>query len=674
MTKKEAQKRAEELRDELSHHNYLYYVKNDPVISDAQYDEMKEELQSIEQRYPDLITRDSPTQRVGSEPLEELGVIEHETPMLSLQAVQKEENFRSFWDTCKKELDKSRVYMVAEPKYDGVSVELVYDNGKLTYAATRGDGETGEDVTANIRTIHEAPLRLRTNKNGPNPKHLVVRGEVYMNKDEFQEFNSQMQESGESGFANPRNAAAGSLRRLDPRITAKRPLRIYFWEMAPSSTSRPESHWKCLQLLKELGLKINPLTQRIGSPDKAVQWRDDLGEKRDDLPYEIDGSVFKLDNLADHDKMGARSANPRWAIAWKFQPRRKTTKIKSIEASVGRTGALTPVGILAPMRIGGVEVTHVSLHNEDEIARKDIRIGDHVLVERAGDVIPHVVKVIKEKRSGNERKYKPPKRCPSCNGRVSRPEGEVEARCMNVGCPAQLKGRIIHFGSKEALDIDGLGEKTVEEMVHKEMVRDVADLFELEVDDLIRLERMAQKGAKNLADAIQNSKDRVSLAGLIYGLGIPHVGRAMADDLSLEFGSLGALASAKKEDLLEMEGMGRTMASAIVKWFGTERNQRLIQRLKDLGIDPERKKKGDRLEGTTMVITGSLDSMTREEAKGAVREQGGKASSSVSNNTDFLVVGKDPGATKTGDAEKLGVETINEDRFLQILGGNQESH
>ncbi|MGD2175577.1 MAG: NAD-dependent DNA ligase LigA, partial [Candidatus Brocadiaceae bacterium] len=447
MSKDEAEQRAEELRDEIEHHNYRYYVLDDPEISDAEYDQLRRELEAIEERFPDLITPDSPTQRVGAEPLDELGTVQHESPMLSLQSIREEEEFRHFCQTCRQELDGDSVALVGEPKYDGVSVELVYESGRLRTAATRGDGRTGEDVTANVKTINEVLLRLR--EDGASiPEHLVVRGEVYMDKGEFEEFNRQREEQGEKSFANPRNAAAGSLRQLDPNVTAGRPLRIFFWEVAPSSSERPDSHWECLQLMKEMGLKINPRSTRFESVDEAVQWFGDIAEGREDLPYEIDGCVFKIDSLIDHETLGMRAANPRWAVAWKFPPRQKTTRIEDITANVGRTGALTPVASLEPVHIGGVEVSNVSLHNQDEIDRKDIRIGDVVVVERAGDVIPHVVKVVTDKRTGDERKYRLPDTCPVCGGEISRPEGEAIARCTNASCPAQVKERLIHFGSK----------------------------------------------------------------------------------------------------------------------------------------------------------------------------------------------------------------------------------
>lgn len=668
LSKKQAERRARELREVIERHNYHYYVRNDPQISDAEYDELKEELEAIEERFPDLVTPDSPTQRVGAKPQEEFGTIEHETPMLSIQAVYEEDDFRHFYQTCCKELDKSRLALVAEPKYDGVSVELVYERGDLKSAATRGDGRTGENVTANIKTIREVLLKLRHPEDRSVPRQLVVRGEVYMEKKEFEDFNRSQEKKGNKTFANPRNAAAGSLRQLDSKVTAERPLHVFFWELAPASSRRPESHWQCLELMKDLGLRINPEVRRFDSADEAADWYRERKEHRDELPYEIDGCVFKVNVLSDQDKLGTRASNPRWAVAWKFPPRQATTRIEDIDAQVGRTGALTPVATVEPVHIGGVKITHVSLHNQDEIDRKDIRIGDHVFVERAGDVIPHVVRVVKDKRSGKEKKYRLPDTCPACGGEVVRPEGEAIARCTNASCPAQLKQRIIHFGSAEALDIDGLGEKRVDQLVAKELVEDIADLYGLKVGDLTKLERMGDKNAQNLVDAIAKSKQGATLPRLIYGLGIPHVGQALAADLATAFGSLDDLAEAGEEDLKALDTVGTKVASAIRHWFDNERNRDLIDKLKACGLDPKAERKGHRLEGKTLVLTGSLESMTRDEAKQAIREQGGRVTSSVSGNTDYLVVGADPGQTKTDDAEEHGTEQIEEKEFLQLLG------
>ncbi|MFO7897675.1 MAG: NAD-dependent DNA ligase LigA, partial [Planctomycetota bacterium] len=554
LSKTEAKKRAATLREQLEHHNYRYYVLDDPEISDAEYDELKNELVAIEKAYPALVTPDSPTQRVGAEPREELGTIDHESPMLSLQSIREEGAFRRFHDTCREELDQTRVSLVGEPKYDGLSVEIVYDDGKLARASTRGDGRTGEDVTPNIKTIREVVLRLQGGADVSIPRHLVVRGEVYMRKHEFEAFNGEQEEAGNKTFANPRNAAAGSLRQLDPGITARRPLRIFFWEIGPSSSRRPDSQWQCLSLMKQLGLKTNPRTTRLDSADQAVEWYNQMAEQRDGLPYEIDGCVFKVNDLSAHDELGTRAANPRWAIAWKFEARRASTRIQKIEPYVGRTGALTPVAILEPVHIGGVEVSHVSLHNQDEIDRKDIRVGDHVLVERAGDVIPHVVRVIEDKRTGDERPYHLPDTCPVCGGEARKPEGEAVTRCTNASCPAQLKARIIHFASRQALDIDGLGDKLAEQFVDEDVIDDLADLFDLDAADLTGLERMAETSARNLVDAIRESKESATLPRLIFGLGIPHVGRSVAADLARAFGSIDELAGADVDRLVKLDG------------------------------------------------------------------------------------------------------------------------
>ncbi|MBS3763174.1 MAG: NAD-dependent DNA ligase LigA, partial [Planctomycetes bacterium] len=587
MSKDEGRHRAEELREEIEHHNYRYYVLDDPEISDAEYDRLKSELEEIEEEYPELVTEDSPTQRVGAEPQDELGTIAHESPMLSLQAVKEEKGFRHFWETCCEELGQDTVTLVVEPKYDGASLEIVYENGSFTTAATRGDGEIGEDVTENAKTINEILLRLQPQIEDISiPEHLVVRGEVYMEKEEFNELNRRQEDEGKKTFANPRNAAAGSLRQLDPRVTAKRPLRIFFWEVAPSSSSRPASQWECLQLMENLGLKTNSRTERVESPEQAAQYYENMVEEREGLPYEIDGCVFKIDNLSAHETLGTRASNPHWAVAWKFEPRREVTQIQKIKPYVGRTGALTPVAILHPVRIGGVEVSHVSLHNQDEVDRKDIRVGDHVLVERAGDVIPHVVRVVEDKRTGEEEKYHLPDTCPVCGSEVSRPAGEAIHRCTNASCPAQLRQRLTHCGSKPALDIDGLGDKIAEQLVERELVEDTADLFDLTVDELEELNRMAEKSAKNLVEAIDESRDNATLTRLIYGLGIPHVGEATASDLAREFGSIDSLADAGAEELREMEDIGPTMATAIADWFDNEDNMKLIQKLKDHGLFP----------------------------------------------------------------------------------------
>ncbi|MGB2614431.1 MAG: NAD-dependent DNA ligase LigA, partial [Phycisphaerae bacterium] len=550
-----------------------------------------------------------------------------------------------------------------------VSVELVYERGLLKSASTRGDGTTGEDITPNVRTIREAPLRLREDKS-KMPEHLVVRGEVYMEKKEFADFNRRQEEAGRKTFANPRNAAAGSLRQLDPRVTAERPLRIFFWEMTPASSSRPETQWECLEEMRALGLKTCPESARLRTADEAVRWHHELEQRRDALAYEIDGCVFKVDRLADHEVLGVRAANPRWAVAYKFAPRQMTTRILEISAQVGRTGAITPVALLEPVEIGGVTVTHVSLHNQDEIDRKDIRVGDTVLVERAGDVIPHVVQVVVDKRPRGAKRYHLPKKCPVCGEVVVKPEGEAITRCASASCPAQLKEHVKHFGSKQALNIDGLGDKVVAQLVDGGLVKDVADLYDLGVEPLADLDRMGEKSATNLVEAIAGSR-KASLPRVLFGLGIRHVGRALAETLAAEFGSLEALAEADTERLLAVPDVGPEVAASVVEWFANAANRALVEKLREHGIDPKMKKVpggGGRLAGKTVVVTGELESMTREEAQEAVRREGGKAAGSVSKNTDYLVAGAKPGSMKMRAAEKHGTEILDETAFVRLVG------
>jgi DNA ligase (NAD+) len=672
MTKAEAAKRAEELRREIEQHNYRYYVLDDPEFSDAEYDDLVRELRTIEERWPDLVTPDSPTQRVGGRPREGFQSVRHETPMRSLLSISEEDEMRRFYETCREELGRKDVPLAGEPKYDGVSIEIVYDQGRLVSAATRGDGTAGEDVTANVRTISEVPLRLREGK-VKIPDHLVVRGEVLMLKKEFAALNRAAEEKGEKVFANPRNAAAGSLRQLDPRITAGRPLRIFFWEISTSSSWQPETQWEALEAMRDWGLKTCPVSRRIESAEEAVRWHHDLEARRDSLDFEIDGCVFKVDRLADHERLGMRAANPRWAVAYKFTPRQKTTRILEIRGYVGRTGAVTPVATLEPVEIGGVTVTHVSLHNQDQIDGLDIRVGDTVLVERAGDVIPHVVQVITEKRTGHEKRYHLPAKCPACGGPVVKPEGEAIARCTNFSCPAQLKESLKHFGSKHALDVDGLGDKIVDQLVERRLVKDVADLYDLSAAPLADLDRMAEKSASNLVEEIAKSK-AASLARVIYGLGIRQVGQALAMTLADEFGSLEALAAADEERLLQVPDVGSEVAASVLAWFQSKENRRLLEKLKAHGIDPKAVRSrragtgGGPLAGKTVVITGELESMTREEAENLVRQAGGKPTGSVSKSTDYLVVGASPGASKTKAAQKYGTPTLQEAEFLKLVG------
>ncbi len=671
LSKDEARRRVADLRRAVTEHDYRYYVLDAPVVSDVEYDGLKRQLTAIEARFPDLITPDSPTQRVGGAPRAGFVTIRHETPMLSIQSIWTGDDFRRFYATCRKELGKRTHQLVGEPKYDGTSVELVYSHGELTSASTRGDGVNGEDVTANVKTIHEVPLRLPA---GPPPqkprqrvpRHLVLRGEVYMDKRKFEQFNRKQEDLGARTFANPRNAAAGSLRQLDPKVTAKRPLHVFFWEVSQATTDRPATHWECLELMNELGLKTNPHVQRFESTDQAVRWFERMMQHREGLPYEIDGCVFKVDDLADQERLGMRAANPRWAVAWKFPPLQKTTRIMAIEAYVGRTGAITPVATLEPVHIGGVEVNHVTLHNQDEIDRKDIRVGDTVLMERAGDVIPHVVQVMTECRTGSEQPYHPTSHCPVCHSEIVRVEGEVAARCPITLCPARLRETILHFASTEAMDIRGLGERLADKLIAKQSVKNLADIYDLTLSDLKQLMRMGDKSAKNVIQSIARSKQNAKLDRLIYALGIPHVGRATATDLAANFRSLDALADAD-ERTLQAAGLGTVVSSAIARWLENLANQKLIQRLKQTGIDPKLQVTGKRLEGKTVTFTGELDHMTRDQAREAVIQQGGRVSDSVSRHTDFLVIGANPGGTKTENARKYRTRLLSQQEFLQLI-------
>lgn len=667
LTKKQAEKEAARLREELHHHNDLYYVQDDPEISDAEYDRMKQRLLNIEENFPDLQTPNSPTQRVGGPPREDLEPIRHDEPMLSLRAVYEQEEVERFCDDVLKRTGKKTLSLIAEPKYDGMSIELVYEKGELVQASTRGDGREGEDVTANVKTIGEVPLRLRRSNDISIPNRLTVRGEILMGRKAFADFNQRQEKEGKKTFANPRNAAAGSLRQLNPKVTAGRPLRFVCWQLTSMSGAQPATHHACLNLVKKLGLKTGPKTTHCKSKKAVVNWHEKMEKARESLDIEIDGCVYKVDSLDDQQTLGMRSANPRWAIAWKFAPRRETTTVKKIRAQVGRTGAVTPVADLDPVEIGGTTVTHVTLHNQDEIDRLELAEGDRVLVERAGDVIPHVARVMKRKRS-HRKKYHLPKTCPVCGTELAQPEGDAVTRCTNLSCPARIKQSVSHFASKGALDIDGLGEKLIDQLVESGKVKRPDDLFDLKQNDLTALERMGEKSARNLLDAVEAARKNVTLPRLLYGLGIPYVGRAVAADLASAFGSLNELKKADAATLKKMDGVGAVMAEAIEAWANNEENRRLIERLKKKGIDPKFKTGSGRLKGKTVVLTGSLESMTRDEAKEAVISEGGKASGSVSANTDFLVTGKNPGGTKTSDAEKHGVQQIHEKQFLKKLG------
>jgi len=660
----------EQLRREIDYHNYRYYVLDNPVISDAEYDALFRRLVELEDAHPELRSPTSPTQRVGAPPAERFETVRHTLPMLSLNNAMAENELREFDRRVQRALEREGpVEYVVEPKLDGTAVELVYENGELTVASTRGDGINGENVTANVKTIRSVPLRLirSDEKAPPVPARLEVRAEVILPKAAFRQLNDERNKRGEPLFANPRNAAAGALRQLDSRITAQRPLDIFchgFGQIV--GTTELKSHWQFLQVIFGWGLKTNPLNRLCADADAVVQYHRDMAAQRAALPYEVDGIVAKVNSLELQRQLGEISRSPRWAIAYKFKAQQGTTKIIGIIPSVGRTGVITPTAQLEPVQVGGVTISSASLHNMDEIQRKDIRIGDTVLIERAGDVIPYVVKVVLEKRTGRERKFHMPAKCPVCDSDVVREAGEAAYHCVGMSCPAQLRERIRHFGSKHGLDIDGLGEKLVAQLVEKGWVKNVADLYDLPQERLVSLERMGDKSAQNIIDAIAGSK-RTSLPRLLYGLGIPQVGEHMAALLAEHFGGVDALQRASEDELLSIREVGPETAREIRAFFALPQNRAVIERLKRAGVNPtaERRQRTGKLAGKTFVLTGAL-SQPRDEVVKDIEAQGGRVSGSVSKNTDYVVAGEDPGS-KLDKARELGIKTITEEQLRKLL-------
>lgn len=665
--RQEAEDRAAELREELRYHNYRYYVLDSPVISDAEYDRMLRELQAIEEEYPDLVTPDSPTQRVGAPPKDELGTVTHREPMMSLQSAFEEEELRSFVDTCR-ETTGEEVRFTAEPKLDGLAVELIYEDGLLTTAATRGDGITGEDVTENVRTIATVPLRLRDD-DLDIPPLVEVRGEVYMRLDDFERLNERRLDEEEQPFANPRNAAAGSLRQLDSKMTARRPLSIFAYGVGTVEGFEFDSQWRVLELLPQWGFPVNDHITLCTDADELLEYYEQMTEIRDELDYEIDGVVFKVDDFGQQELLGVRSRNPRWALAFKFPPRRETTRIQEIFASVGRMGTLTPIAVVEPTEIGGVTVTNVSLHNQDEVDRHDVRMGDTVIIERAGDVIPHLVTVIKDERTGEEKPYHLPDKCPVCGSEAVRPEGDAITRCPNVNCPAQIEGRLEHYASRGALDIEGLGEKVARQLVQTDTVTRLPELYDLTEEDLLALEGFAEISANNLLEAIEGSKE-TTLSRFIYALSIANVGAHVADVLARAFGSIEALRNASVEELEEVHEIGPEIAESVHEFFSNPENAEAIDALLEAGVHPEPPEQaGAALDGMTFVFTGGLDNFTRSEATEEVESRGGRVTSSVSGNTDYVVAGEDPGS-KYDRAQELGVTILDEEEFVQLLEGD----
>jgi len=662
--------RIEELRRLINYHNTKYYVEDQPEISDEEYDRLFRELKEIEEQHPELITPDSPTQRVGGQIEEGFAVVEHKVAMLSLDNAFQEEELYEFEGRIQRALPREKIEYVVEPKIDGLGVALLYQDGLFVRGSTRGGGRRGEDITANLRTVRSIPLRIDGSQHPFS--ELEVRGEVYLRRADFQRLNREREKAGEAPFANPRNAAAGSVRLLDPSLTAQRPLNIFVYQISYVRPERFSAQWEVLAALKSLGFRTNPSNALLSSMAEVVVYCTEMERRRSELDYEADGAVIKVNSLDQQRRLGYTSRHPRWAIAFKFAAHQGTTRVKDIIVGVGRTGALTPVALLEPVELGGATVSRATLHNEDEVARKDIRKGDTVLVERAGEVIPQVIQVIKEKRPPGSRPFSMPRECPVCGAGVFRPEEEAVTRCTNSACPAQIKERLIHYGSRQAIDIDGLGEKIVDQLVNSRLVKDFADLYYLRVDTLSRMERLAEKSATNLVEGIRSSKTR-GLSRLLIGLGIRFVGEHVAQVLASRFRSLDGLARASREELLEISGIGPQIGESVVNFFAQKENQRVIQRLKEVGVrmveETVEPVGSASLEEKVFVLTGSLEGFTREEAKDAIMRRGGRVTSSVSRNTDYVVVGKDPGS-KSEEAERLGIRTLNERQFQALLQGS----
>ena len=665
MANKDAVARINALREEIREHNYLYYVLDAPDIPDAEYDRLMQELQALEKTHPELITADSPTQRVGAEPLSAFQQVRHSVPMLSLNNAFSDEEIEDFCRRIRERLDIETIEFVAEPKLDGLAVSIRYENGHLTQCSTRGDGQTGEDVTHNVKTIHSVPLRLR----GDVPALLEVRGEIFMPKAGFEKLNQQQTEAGEKTFANPRNAAAGSLRQLDPKVTATRPLAIYLYGLGQVSGEFAfESHFDMLQSLKAFGLPVCPEIKIVQDAKGCLQYYAQLGKKRDALPYEIDGVVYKVNNLDQQQQMGFVARAPRWAIAHKFPAHEEMTRILDIDVQVGRTGALTPVARLEPVFVGGVTVTNATLHNQDEIDRKDFRIGDTVIIRRAGDVIPQIVSVVQSRRPANTKKFHLPSKCPICGSDVERDEGEAVVRCTGgLYCSAQQKEAIKHFASRKAMDIDGLGDKLVEQFFEESLIKNVADLYDLKFDDLVKLERMGEKSVNNLLQAIAKSKN-TTLARFLYALGIREVGEATAQALATHFKKFDKIMSADAETFQTVPDVGPVVAKHLETFFQQKHNQEVIAKLLSVINLPDIVESTAKqvLEKKTFVLTGTLSSMGRNEAKAKLQALGAKVTGSVSAKTSYVIAGADPGS-KVDKAEKLGVRILTETEFDELL-------
>jgi DNA ligase (NAD+) len=672
MDRDKARERIAKLRTEIRHHDYLYYVKDNPEISDEAYDKLYRELVRLEEQFPDLISEDSPTQRVAGQPLDSFPTIEHAAPMLSLDSDQSQDSLRRFDERLRKGLGPGAdVEYVLEPKLDGASLELVYRDGALLQASTRGDGRRGEGITANVRTMQSVPLRLRGDER-PVPPFLAIRGEAIMLAKDFDRLNERLLAEGKEPFANPRNVAAGALRQLDPQMTAARPMVLYAYDILASEGLTIATQWDVLQALRDWGLKVNGLVERARTVDDILAYHRGIEEQRDDLGYEIDGVVIKLNDLAAREELGWTSRHPRWAFAFKFPPRKEVTRILSILPSVGRTGVVTPVAIMLPVEIGGVTVSRATLHNREEVLRKDVREGDRVRVQRAGDVIPQVIERIEEPDRERSPEWRMPETCPSCGTRLVE-RGPFTVCPNSFECPAQLAGRIVHFASRNALDIEGLGDETAKLFVAEGLVRQLPDLFDLQAEQLVRLEGFAEKSASNLVEALRKAS-HTELPRFLYGLGIPEVGVAVARDLARHFGTFQRLRDADEAALQEVSGVGPRMAEAITAFFREPNNaavlDQLLTKVELAETAPRASSDGtgavQPFAGKKFVFTGGLSRFSRSEAQQIIESLGARATGSVSKSTDYVVVGEDAGS-KADDARRLGVPTLDENGFIELL-------
>jgi DNA ligase (NAD+) len=669
MDKDASLERISRLRNIIEYHNNRYYQQDNPEISDIEYDRLMRELQELEKLYPDEKLASSPTRRVGAAPLTKFTSFRHPSQMLSLANAFSPEEIIDFDARIKKRAAVDNISYVAEPKLDGLAVNLIYENGYFVRGATRGDGETGEDVTQNLKTISSLPLQIKKSGSQPIPDFVEIRGEVYMETEPLQKLNFRRLNEGDEPFANPRNAAAGSLRQLDPKITALRPLNIFLYAIGRVQGIAFSNHWEILQALKSWGFPVNPLIEEAKDIKECIQYFENIGRKRESLLYEIDGVVLKVNDLNLQANLGAVSRNPRWALACKFPPTQATTIINDIIIQVGRTGALTPVAVMEPVNVGGVMVSRATLHNEDEIIKKDIRIGDTVIIQRAGDVIPEVVKVVLSKRTGREKEFKMPVKCPECNSEAVRLEGEAACRCINLSCPAQIKENIKHFASRGGLDIEGLGGKISAQLFDAKLIADPADLYYLTKEELLELDRHGEKSAQNLIDALQRSKNP-PLSRFIYALGIRNTGEHIAKILAREFGSIEKLMDARVEDLTAIYEVGPEIAAGIVQFFHEPKNKIVMEKFHKAGVMPQKAEaiaKDSPLQGKSFVFTGTMESMPRSEAKAIVENLGGLVHSSTTGKTTYVVAGRGPGS-KLDKARSLGITILDEEEFLNLIG------